>query len=776
MTRTLSFRHRPRGFTLIEVMIAVLVLATGFLALTALQGALIRSSADSKTRSQIATYAASELDRYRLEGTIVASGTFPADPTGNDVARAAYAAGVSELRPAVTVTQYVLDPASGNFVVNAGSPGDNAYFKRVTLNMGWTDATGDSTRSLVFVTDVSPLALTASKILVDRVPPDDQGLRPIVRRPTPLTEGMIPIALGTGQDTAATNPKPVLVGRNNDTLVADTSFDLLTFNATDNLGVTGYVRFDKRLENRYVGCTCQMGLTGFPTGGSAPAFNSFLRAKAFRPSYWDGTTYVTPRAAPYTPGRSPENNVPQSQLCDVCCRDHEDGRTGTTGPKFNPWVADAHEHYLDPAGSPVTSGSGSFKEACRVMRINGEWRVTPDPKTQDIALVPTNVHPITAVAPSDNSSATSPLVSGAGRTSYVQFAYDFVKKFFYDGTYADTDAYRRAMHATAGLNQPEYVPIKAGDKRWLHARAIQTDYLEPAAVARINKAKSECTAPSPSTGQPEYEWRAQCVLPYAPMAPINTTEQATWNGKAASETGIVLTGTLLTSITSYGQAMLNRFVSALALIGPISPQDDDSPIKDEQTFALVPPATRAEPWLSVASPTGVLFGDATDPSRGFATISGGTRFNIQLNGLPYASDRAPANDPNVNIGVTAPQPCNPSNPTLGGNPFVCTTDSTTNVVVAVGKFNYLETTNGNLTDPCDGVGKIGEGQAVCRAYSLTGGTLVSGTTGKPSEVRSVTLATVTAGSTQTLTFTAGNTVNATEVCSASNQWTGWACP
>lgn len=747
---------RVRGFSLIEALIAVVVLATGLLALTALQGALVRNSADAKARSQLAAYAQSLMDDARQGG-------YAAIPVGNDVSLAAV---LNPTYPLADVARAMgassLEEHSQVAVVNNGT----SSYKTIDLQLTWTDAAGAS-RNLTLSSVVSPLLLTQN-LLNELDPPDSNSYRPIVRRPSPVVEGMIPIAVGDGSDTAATNPKPELIGKQDDTLVSDTRFDLLTFNLSDNLGAAGFARFDKRIETAMVGCTCQTGLNGFPTGGNSPEINVLLRAQGFRPSYWNGDRYTQPETAG-TPDRSPDTSVAQSELCDVCCRDHKDP-VAVSGPRFNPWSG-THDHYLDVNAAAVTTGT--FREACRVIRVDGLWRVTPDPKVQDLALIPTQVYPTTTgstVAPNDNNAATSPLISNSGKTSYVNFAYDFVDQFFYAKQTLDAAALA-TMQGNAGLNNPEYVPIKAGDQRWLHARAILTDHLESDAQDSIDDAIDDCTGSGAQA-------HAQCVLPHVPLATINVTELAAWSGKETSETGIVHTGPLAvaTTIKNYAQALLNRFVSGLALIGPINPTDDADQIKDEQTFALASATPRTGTWLSVASPSGVLFGDPTNPTRGFATLSGGTQFNIQLSGLPYANDNDPVNDPAVNIGVSATQPCNSANTSRGGNPFECTTDSTTDVQVAVGSFNYLEEKNGNITDPCDGVGKIGEGQAVCKAYTLAGGTLVSGTAGEPSEVSSVTLSSVVAGTTYTLTFSAVNPeVNATAVCNASNNWAGWSC-
>lgn len=168
-----SLARAASGFTLLEVLIAVVVLATGLLALTALQGALIRSSADAKARSQVAAYLAGEMDRIRSGVPIQPAQSAVAGGT-DEISKAAAAAALGSLDVTTSVTQYV--DVNGTFIAQnpAINPGGRSYFNRMALAARWTDATG-GTRTLTLQTDISPLSLSASKVLVDREPPTISG-------------------------------------------------------------------------------------------------------------------------------------------------------------------------------------------------------------------------------------------------------------------------------------------------------------------------------------------------------------------------------------------------------------------------------------------------------------------------------------------------------------------------------------------------------------------------------------------------------------------------
>ena len=76
---TTHSNERSRGFSLIEVMIAVLVLSIGLLSLAALQGELFRSGAESKARANATAIAQQVIENARTFSFISAPTGYTGD-------------------------------------------------------------------------------------------------------------------------------------------------------------------------------------------------------------------------------------------------------------------------------------------------------------------------------------------------------------------------------------------------------------------------------------------------------------------------------------------------------------------------------------------------------------------------------------------------------------------------------------------------------------------------------------------------------------------------
>ncbi len=174
ITRMHRTKGREAGFSLIEVLIAVVILATGLLALTALQGRLAQASSEAKTRSRVAAMLTSRMDelragQYANTALDVASGgstttsftCTSGTPAWLCTAQAESA--ITGLAVAQQVDRYASAIGGSSFAVNGTAAANLAIpeFKRITLTATWTDASGSGKR-LSVSSDLSPLSLTAA--------------------------------------------------------------------------------------------------------------------------------------------------------------------------------------------------------------------------------------------------------------------------------------------------------------------------------------------------------------------------------------------------------------------------------------------------------------------------------------------------------------------------------------------------------------------------------------------------------------------------------------
>jgi type IV pilus modification protein PilV len=527
-TQLPAARHHA-GFSMIDVLVAIVVLATGLLALAALQGALTRNSADARGRSQIASYSDGLIDQLRSGGfdnivtaTITPSCASAATKQQKEACNAQTAAGVSSLSTTITATTYYGDTTTGKFTTTAPTTIDatTPEYKQVDVKTTWTDASGQA-RTLALDTIVSPTQVDeTNKSLVTKVLSPSTSNTPIVREYNPAaTAGVIPIAIGTGTDTAATNPKPDLLALKgkNSTLVG-TTFNVLTYQAPDNSNETV---IQQRVENRVIRCSCKYG------AGLTDTTDVFTQP--YRPTYWNGTKYVLPTATTATfSDTGADSAASQDEFCDICCRDRNDTSADTI--KFDPFATGStpdYAHYrYDSTDTlvkvPSSDTTNAYLNACRLIRVDGEYRVATDMQNYFFGLLATE----------DQTAASAQNTSPIPDPTYVTKYQAFVTQYLSDsitslaaGNGPESTATAQALYAssTYALDNPTNVLISystsSTDNRYTHARGLYIDHLESDALKAINDAISNC--PGSST-------TADCVLPLLPFTTINETELANW--------------------------------------------------------------------------------------------------------------------------------------------------------------------------------------------------------------------------------------------------------
>jgi len=429
-------------------------------------------------------------------------------------------------------------------------------FKRVEVTVSWVDGLGATQR--VNVRD-SVSSVPAGSSALATAPPVSGTRNPVVRIVNPDTiPGVIPIAIGDGTDTAATNPRPEVAGQGNSQAVVETRFEVLTY---QGISGTNLAEVQARVETIVVGCTCAMG-------------NS--TAKGFRPTFWNGSRYTRPVAnttnapAVHSPGGG--NSPPQSQHCVACCRDHHDANSA--GPKFSPRRTN-HVH------------TGTYTEACRMIRVDGIVHTAADMSNDYFNLLATA------------DDANSPVPSDAGQTNYENFVLRYLGDRMVSGTAYNTlpSAGVLAGYETQfNMNEPASLQMRAaGDRKWLHSRGLYIDYLEPDAITAINNAKALTGCQGTAA--------EGCVLRRVPFTSINLTELSNWTPRLGTQ--IVVTNSDFRDSIASATPVRGRVDSVSATVGTrpvatgsimnsnagvaliLDPINDETVLTDGQEFQIV---------------------------------------------------------------------------------------------------------------------------------------------------------------------------------------------
>jgi prepilin-type N-terminal cleavage/methylation domain-containing protein len=549
-------RRRQHGFSLVEVLVALAVLAIGLLAIAQLQSALIRSSGEARAFSVATGLAKDKMEELRSFNNVRGGSSYQSLTDGSE---SLGVVGGTDYTRTWTVQRFVFNkdpdgnPATydGAFVAYDQDTGDtpSAYhgnaasgfvegneFKRIQVSVLWNEPSG-RTESVTINDAVAALAPRDAALIAEggsAVIP--RSLEVMISDPA-LTDGVrngvIPLALSSDPDvdggsTAATNPQPLLLGA--DQRVAETRFNVLTYGAV----VDGIAPAQARVETVVVGCTCSYALGDPATIG-------------YRPSYWNGYRYSVPQRAQYPAPAGWTGAANESEQCTACCRDHHDELGGVSlvpqnGPRFDPRRAH-HVHYAhDASGNLVAAtGASTYEEACRLIRVNGVFRVTSDAYTDHLTMLQTR---------NDNSSTPFVPTDQAIR-NYQAFALAYLDArvvnngaptTFNQGiggsSLAALEDPQPPSTPSRSLNVPAILPINSGEQKWLHLRGLYIDHLEPSVVNAILAAKSNCAMETAPGGCAESPARKEStVLRLLPFTSINLTEIGDWSPAQPADPG-----------------------------------------------------------------------------------------------------------------------------------------------------------------------------------------------------------------------------------------------
>jgi len=720
------------GFSLIEVLIAVVVLATGLLAMAALQARLASNSADAKARSRVAALMTSVIEDERATGygslaSYASTSCTTTTPTTlqTSICNAQSDAGISGLSLTQAVTQYYGLSGGGAFTTTTPAAGANyADYKQMVVTARWTDATGAS-RTLSTTTIASLLNISASTTIISN-PLTAVGTTPIVHEQNPsLTPGVIPIAVGANTDTASTNPRPT-VG----VTMPSTTFNTLTYSA-GGLDSSISATIQKRVETTVAECVCKLY-------ASNPLSNDvFLGAATYRPTYWNGFKYVAPSNAQITPysAQHPSLVGSQADVCTVVCRDHHDKNeltgTATTGAvKYDSVTGDVNRYSAtvtttgngnnqtttvgltmsNSAPVAATTSGTAYLDAARLVRVDGIWRVATDMHAEHMGLLATTPQGV----------ATSSAPASSAEAGYEDFVVDYMGQKLTQLLGTGSAPVANTIYHSHGLDSPDTIDAVTtnGSYRYLHARGLYLDTLETAAINKLVSVNGSCT---------DYP---TCLLPYLPFNTINVTQLADWKALSASSTTngkITVTNSTTTnsatacsgstliracvsgSNASTGTTNLDQAIasfgksnSAVAASSPISPYELNSSnrLTDSQQFTVTGSSTASE-----------FFGNLSGPS----TSLGSTSVSF------WTDDLSTTNEPWIRWTVgTASDYCfaNISRTDTNPNPYDCVTTvplawtSLAPVQVTVG--NYNQVVQQTISNPCaGGTGTYSQPTLVC---------------------------------------------------------------
>ncbi|MCX4187238.1 prepilin-type N-terminal cleavage/methylation domain-containing protein [Methylophaga sp. OBS4] len=393
---------RNKGFSLIEVMVALLMLAVGILGISKLQGTLIRNSSDANQRAVAVSLAQMKIDDLKSfiqvkqvdtngDGVVDAADVWSAglldtqqsfawleDNKGGAAAGTDDSTGFSrddlvtgditfqnyEFNLSWNVTDYYY-PAAASEASSTLPAGEAADFKYVTVVVRWDDETGSQQEvSLGTVVDSYAPALTA---LSDNS--KEGGVPPLVAYTPEAAPDVINIQVDTGggkyRQTSKPLPDAVKTGQDANTIV---SFEVVTYSEYQGDLPIDFIA-DTLEEYVTVDCNCQ-----FSSVNATARTAAHVRWDQSDNTRFDyGGDLVSKQTAVQV-----NNANAADELCTTCCRDHHDVDDATK-PTYVPGTTGGNHVHYKADGTVASQALGdTYVESCRLKLVDGILRVFQD--------------------------------------------------------------------------------------------------------------------------------------------------------------------------------------------------------------------------------------------------------------------------------------------------------------------------------------------------------------------------------------------------------------
>lgn len=491
-TKKLQPAHN--GFSLIEVMIALLVLALGILAISKLQGTLIRSGSDANKRSVAASLAQKKIDDLKSFSTLKAdvnndgvpdswtsAATWPLtqqsyefidDDEGGIIAPGAYSFGELDYQLNWVVNPYFYNEGVSNPASTAAAT-VVSRFKDVTVTVAWQDETGETSS-----VELSTVIDAYSAINTGNDTTNTGGNSPIIPYTPKLAPDVIPVSLDTDDGLKKETAKP-LPDVSKKGASTSTQFSTVTYNT-----LLDTVR---REDFKTVACLC--------TSAGASPTTLIKKGKTI----WDSENLkladvAVEESVPTISKTKVDNSSGELQDidCDVCCRDSADNVSG-----------------------------GNYK-ACRLKRIDGIYRLYDPWKMIAFNIIPASYFDANATLPGDDMTAiiaqnnidtysdyVTNLVRQRLKLNEVSFNTSGVVTNFAPDNFEGADS---ILHRTFNVG--------IGNNRQLQARAVFMDY----PPIGIYTSCESCASPTMGLTKEDV-----VPLDRVPFTEVNLTQLAGWN-------------------------------------------------------------------------------------------------------------------------------------------------------------------------------------------------------------------------------------------------------